>query len=138
MGGQVLVGGAEVSVAEESAMCAERGGMRRGEDEVARVVDVTAFSDGVGPPEHEDEAVAAAVEGVDGGVGERLPADGGVRAWLVGTDGEGGVEQKHSLACPSAQVAVGRDGCAGLDLDGGMRTPGLTEKARPLAWPGPW
>ncbi len=113
---QVFVALEEMSVAHEAAEGTEGAGVCARQDEVSTAVDECGLASGGCAPEHEDEVFAAAVEGGDGGVGERLPSVSAVAEGLVLADGEARVEQEDALPCPAHEVAGGGDGCARLGL----------------------
>lgn len=69
-------------------------------------VDECFLGDGIAAPEEEDEAAATAGELADGGIGEEFPSMTLMTAGLVGTDGEGGVEEQYPLLGPAAEVAA--------------------------------
>lgn len=55
--------------------------------------------------------VAVGIERTDGGVGKLLPAMPLMACRLMRPHGEGGIEQQHTLLCPSGQVsAMGNGG----------------------------
>ena len=56
-------------------------------------------------------------QGMDGSIGEGLPTQGRMAVGLMGTDGQGGVEQQHSLFGPSCEIATRWDGCAEVLLN---------------------
>ena len=73
------------------------------------------LGNGVAAPKEEDETAALLAEGRYGGIGKGLPTVVLVAAGLMGTDGEGGVEEQHTLLGPAAEVAAG-DGDAGAEV----------------------
>ena len=84
---------AEMAAAEEAAVGREGRRVRRGKHKMFCLVDKCAFGYGIAAPEEEDDAAALCRQGLYGGVGESLPAVALVAAGLMGTHGEGGVEQ---------------------------------------------
>ena len=90
---QKIVGAGEMVVAEETAIGREGRGVGRGEDEMARAVDESPLLLRVAAPEHKYQVLAFLCQGADGGVGESFPSVSGMRCRLMGTHGEGGVEQ---------------------------------------------
>src|SRR5688500_10538610 len=80
--------------------------MRRLQHQVARAVDQLALGLGVAAPEQEHEVLALAVEGVDAGIGESLPALALVRTGLAALDRQHRVQQQYALVCPGQQAAV--------------------------------
>lgn len=80
--------------------------MRGSEDKVSRLIYQCPLSNGVAAPEKEDEACTLLAEGLDGGISKGFPAMVLVAACLVGTDGEGGIEEEYPLVSPAAKVAI--------------------------------
>ena len=115
--------------------------MRGGEHAMSTPVDKVSFADGVGPPEHEYDSVSLRGEMANGCVGESFPPQTGMRFGGMFPHRERRVEQKHPLTRPAGEVAVGGyrllTSLKMLTSDGGIPTPGLTEKLSPLACPGP-
>ena len=105
MGGEVAVGGGEMSAADEAAVGTEGTGVRGGEDKMTLAVDELPLALGITAPEHEDQVLPLFVEGSNGGVGEFLPAFVLMAASAVCLDSKGGVEQQDSLLCPMGKVA---------------------------------
>ena len=97
----------EVTATEESAIGRQGRGVGGGEDMMAATVDELCFLYGVASPKEKDNTLSPLREGLDGGVGEGLPSMPLVGTCLMGTYGEGGVEEEYSLLCPSAEVATG-------------------------------
>ena len=73
---------------------------------MAAAVDVLRFADGKTAPKHEYDAAALLRESLDGGIGEQLPTSMLVRARLMSTHCECGVEQENPLVGPSDEVAA--------------------------------
>ena len=91
-------------VSKEASVGAERRGVGRCQYEVARLVDELTFADGETSPKEEYEVVAESRQTLDNCVGESFPSLTAVRGGAVGFDGEGGVEEQHSLPRPSFEV----------------------------------
>ena len=106
LAGEVVVGLAEVVAPEEAAVGREGRGVGCGEHQVLGLVDECPLGDGVAAPEKEDESRALLAQCLDGGIGEGLPTVALVAASLMGTDGEGGVEEQHALMGPATEVAT--------------------------------
>lgn len=105
MGGEVAVGGGEMSAADKAAVGTEGTGVRGGEDEVTLAVDILPLALGITAPEHEDQIITLFVESSDGGIGEFLPAFVLMTAGAMRLYGKGGVEQQDSLFRPTGEVA---------------------------------
>lgn len=105
MGGEVAVGGGEMSAADEAAVGTEGTGVRGGEDEMTLAVDELPLALGITAPEHEDQIITLFVEGSDGGIGEFLPAFVLMAASAMRLYGKGGVEQQDTLFRPTGEVA---------------------------------
>ena len=88
-------------------MSRERGGMWSFEYEVAGAIDHTSLASGRASPEEEDDVVAAAVDRLDDGIGEGLPAEALMARCHAGADGEGGVEKEDALLRPRQEVPSG-------------------------------
>ena len=74
---------------------------------MAAAVDVLRLANGKATPKHKDNACALLRQCLYGGIGEQFPATVLVRACLMGTHGERGVEQQHALFGPTCEVAAG-------------------------------
>src|SRR5712691_3931236 len=92
--------------AEKSAMRRERRRMRPFQHQVFPGVDKRALFLRVAPPEDEHQALALAVEHVDDGVGELLPALVLMAPGFPGFHGERCVEQEDALLRPASKMAV--------------------------------
>ena len=104
--------------------------MGRLQYQVFRVMEQAGLVPGEPAPKQERDGPILGVHGLQDGVGIFLPSGLRVGGWLVGPYGKGRVQQEHSLFCPGSQVAMGRDG--------GILTPFLTEKDKPIASLGLW
>ena len=71
---EVLVGLAEMMVAEESPVCREGGGVWRLQDQMAGAVDECPFALGVCSPKDEYDVLALFGQVVYDGVGKRFPS----------------------------------------------------------------
>ena len=97
--------------------------------------------DGVRTPEKKHQPAAVAAQRLNGGVCKGFPANSGVRPRLMSAHGKGGVEQQDTLVGPALQIpsaGIGTPVSADTSLnilssEGGILTPGFTEKASPLA-----
>lgn len=105
MGGEELVGFAEMAVAEEAGVGGERRRVGGFEDEVLSDIDERLLTAGVATPKEEDEVVALFVEVFNRGFGEGLPALAAVRAGFVGFDRENIVEHEDALVLPGFKIA---------------------------------
>ena len=74
-------------------------------DKVARAVDEGSFLLCVCSPKDEYQPLAAGGQGADGSIGELFPPLTLVTACLMGTHGEGGIEQEDSLIGPTGKIA---------------------------------
>ena len=104
---EVVVGLTKMATAEEAAMCRERRRVRCLEDEVARAVDHTRFAPCGGTPEKEDHVLAMAVDSLDDGVGEGLPAESLVAGSSAGGDGECCAKKEDALLSPGEKMPIG-------------------------------
>ena len=104
---EVVVGLTKMATAEEAAMGREWRGVRCLEDEVVRAVNHTRFAPCGGTPEKEDHVLAMAVDSLDDGVGEGLPAESTVAGSPASGDGECCVEEEDALLSPGEKMAVG-------------------------------
>lgn len=108
---KVVIGAAEVVVAEKACVSAQRRGMHAGEDEMARTIDNGTLALGVRAPEDKDKVVAPYIQFTNNSIGEFLPALPLVRGGSMGTNSKSGIEQQHTLIGPAREVAVsGRRG----------------------------
>ena len=114
---EVVVGKAEMVVAKETVVGAERRGVGGAEHAVTRGVDDGTLLLRIGSPEDEYEVVALLAEDADDSIGEHLPAAALMRTRIVGLHGERGVEEQHALVGPTGEVAVGRQGLAEVGLN---------------------
>ena len=64
------------------------------------------LASGRGSPKQEDEPFPLPRQGFYDGIGEGFPPSARMAECLVGTDAEAGVEQEHSLPCPTGEVAT--------------------------------
>ena len=84
--------------------------MRSREDEVTAGVNHLRLGDGITAPQKEHQPASLLGEGAYGGIGKRFPTFALMRARLMGTDGESGVEKEDSLLGPTSEVTTfGRD-----------------------------
>ena len=79
------------------------------EYEMAGAIDHTSLASGRASPEEEDDVVTAAVDRLDDGIGEGLPAEALMARCHTGADGEGGVEEEDALLRPRQEVPVRDD-----------------------------
>ena len=95
-----------MSASEEAAVCRQGAWVGTLEDVVARGV----YQFGLAPcrcsPKQEDESFPIPRQGFYDGIGEGFPPSARMAERLVGTDAEAGVEQEHSLPCPTGEVAT--------------------------------
>lgn len=82
--------------------------MRRFEQQVAAAVDEFAFAPGISSPKQKHQALPFFGQAMHHRIGKKFPAFVLMRAGLMGTNGEGGVEQQDSLAGPAFQIARGQ------------------------------
>lgn len=71
---QILVSQLEVVAPEESAIGAQRAGMRTNQNQMLASVDLRHLLLRFFAPEHENDAVQVPVDDLDDSIGERLPA----------------------------------------------------------------
>ena len=93
-----------MAATEETPVGRQRRGVRSRQHIVLGGVYQRFLGDGIAAPEEEDDTRTLLAEGLDGGIGELLPAVLLVAACLMGTNGEGGVEQQHPLVGPAAHT----------------------------------
>ena len=105
MGGEVGVGGREMSTTDETTVGTEGTGVRGGEDKMTTAVDVLPLALGITAPKHKDQVLTPFVECGNSSIGEFLPAFVLMAACAVRLDGEGGIEQQGSLFRPTGEVA---------------------------------
>ena len=86
--------------------------MCRGEHEVFAAVNECALLLCIGPPKYEYKVLTLLGEATYGGIGKLFPSLTLVRACLVCLYGKRGIEQQHTLACPSGEIAMGWKGLA--------------------------
>lgn len=143
---EILVGKAEVMVAEETAVSRQRRRVCRAQYEVARLVYQLRLALRIAAPKYEHEVVLVGRQHADNGVGELLPAVALVASGGMGAHSQCGVKQQNALFCPPDEASAGRHGCAEVCLylleyvDKRRRkgTPSFTEKHKPCACPGSW
>ena len=80
-------------------------------------IDEGPFLLGIGSPKDEHQMLPLLGQNTDGGIGKFLPTLALVRACLMGTDGECGIEQEHPLVGPTGEVSARRDVDAQVALD---------------------
>ena len=108
MGCQIVIGTAEVLVAEEAVVGRQGRRMSRSQYQVAVAVDEGTFPLGVCSPKNEYQMLFFFSQYPYGCVGEGFPAMILVRTGLVGTYCQCSVQQEDALLCPAGQVAAGR------------------------------
>ena len=101
-------------VSEESPVSRQGRRMRRSKHQMSAFVNQFLLAYCIAAPQHEHHMVALLRYLAYDGIGKTFPAHALMRRRMVGIDCKGGIEQKHTLACPAAQVAVGRHRCAGI------------------------
>ena len=79
--------------------------MYRLEHQMAGGINQRSLGARIASPQDEHQVVALGIERTDGGIRKLLPSPALVAGCLMGTYGEGGIEQQHSLLGPSGQVA---------------------------------
>ena len=113
---EVVVGQAEVMVAEETVVCRQRRGMCRGQYQVTGAVNESSLFLSVCTPEDEHKVFPFVVEGTDCSVGKFFPATALVGAGCMSAYCQGGIEHQYTLFRPTCQVAAGRYGLAQVSL----------------------
>ena len=71
--GQIGIGLREGTRTEEAAVGRKGGGVRGGENAMARAVDECGFATGISAPKQEDDPFAPDGEGANDGIGEGFP-----------------------------------------------------------------
>ena len=79
--------------------------MDRLEDEMAGSINQRGFGTGIPAPEDEDQMVTMMVQRLYGCIGKLLPTLTLMACRLMGSDGQRGIEQEHTLLCPSRKIA---------------------------------
>ena len=79
--------------------------MRRREHKMPRAVDKRAFLYSIRPPEHKHQMLSIFSKVADDGISENFPSFPLMRAGAMCAHREGGVEEQHSLFCPTCEVA---------------------------------
>ena len=79
--------------------------MHRLQYEMARGVYQRCLAAGITAPKYEHEIVAVSIECLDGGVGKLLPSATLVTGCLMRPYGQCGIEQQHTLLCPTGEVS---------------------------------
>lgn len=113
---EILVGKAEMMVAEETAVGRQRGRMRRTQDEVARGVYQLRLALRVAAPEYEHDVVSVGRQLAYYGVGKLLPTPLLVAAGHMRAHRQRGIEQQHALLCPAHEVSAAWHGHAEVAL----------------------
>ena len=82
--------------------------MGTGQHQMGGVGDEGTLLPGVSAPEQENHRLLPLVEQFNDPVCEGFPSQTPVTVGLSGPDGQGGVEQQHTLTGPAGQLPVGR------------------------------
>ena len=105
-----------MSASEEAAICRQGAWVGTLEDVVARGVYQLGLAPGWCSPKQEDEPLPLPRQGFYDGISKCLPPLARMAECLVCADAEAGVEQEHSLPCPTGEVAALRHRCSRLCL----------------------
>ena len=91
--------------------------MGRLQHQVAATIYKRSLALRIAAPKNKHQMFSLLCQHLDYSICERLPSMSLVRACLMLTDGEGGVEQHHTLLCPARQVATGRHRRSSVIMD---------------------
>ena len=105
-----------MSASEEASVCRQGAWVSTLEDMVAGGIYELCLASGRCSPKQEDEPFPIPRQGFYDGIGEGFPPSARMAEGLVCTDAEAGVEQEHSLPCPTGEVATLWYGSARLRL----------------------
>ncbi len=141
MGHKILIGLREMMVAEKAAICRQWRRMRRRQHKMPASVNTRALAYCVCPPEHKHNIIFLPCKSRDRRIGKSFPPNPGMRFRLMLSYRQRRVKKKPPCLAqrersPSEGIGAPVSEHTSLKIftsEGGISTPGATEKQSPLA-----